>query len=376
MSDIFLSYDSADRERVRPLVELLHDQGWQVWWDRKISPGDTWDQSLASAIESSKCILIVWSNESVESRWVRKEAAEGDRRKKIVPMMIDECEIPFAFRDIQCSRMIGYPADVDERELGRLLESIGQLIDKPPEDAEAAVAEAVLASGEYDLVHKTDQTAPARAAAGIPARWALATLAALFVAFLFWQVGPFAASPPAVYSLRVTVVGPEGLPVEGVDVELTVGSEAKQTSTGWEFDIPAGDVPAGGAVTVFARKPSVFLAGSAELMLGADSNPAIIVTLEKDTSALIFGTVIDRQGTPVDNVRVSVDGYADESVVTANGGAFELPAHAAPLEDVLLRIEGEGFAIQTIYKRAGDTAHTIILNRENGPSQTTKARAT
>ena len=52
MSDIFLSYDSADRERVRPLVELLHDQGWQVWWDRKISPGDTWDQSLASAIES------------------------------------------------------------------------------------------------------------------------------------------------------------------------------------------------------------------------------------------------------------------------------------------------------------------------------------
>jgi len=48
MSDIFLSYASEDRERVRPLAEALSRQGWDVWWDRDIPPGQTWRNSSLS----------------------------------------------------------------------------------------------------------------------------------------------------------------------------------------------------------------------------------------------------------------------------------------------------------------------------------------
>ena len=41
MADIFLSYASQDRERVLPLVELLQDDGYSIWWDRNIPPGPT-----------------------------------------------------------------------------------------------------------------------------------------------------------------------------------------------------------------------------------------------------------------------------------------------------------------------------------------------
>ncbi|MDH3973349.1 MAG: toll/interleukin-1 receptor domain-containing protein [Deltaproteobacteria bacterium] len=39
MSDIFISYSSEGREKVKPLAEVLAEQGWSVWWDRTIRTG-------------------------------------------------------------------------------------------------------------------------------------------------------------------------------------------------------------------------------------------------------------------------------------------------------------------------------------------------
>lgn len=39
MADIFLSYSSDDRGRVRPIVAALERRDWSVWWDREILPG-------------------------------------------------------------------------------------------------------------------------------------------------------------------------------------------------------------------------------------------------------------------------------------------------------------------------------------------------
>jgi hypothetical protein len=36
MSDIFLKYASADRDRAQRIAAVLEDQGWSVWWDRTI----------------------------------------------------------------------------------------------------------------------------------------------------------------------------------------------------------------------------------------------------------------------------------------------------------------------------------------------------
>ena len=39
MADIFVSYARADKARVAPLVAALERQGWSVWWDPAIVPG-------------------------------------------------------------------------------------------------------------------------------------------------------------------------------------------------------------------------------------------------------------------------------------------------------------------------------------------------
>ncbi len=43
MADIFLSYSSKDKDRVRPLVLALEREGWSVWWDRKTLAGESFD---------------------------------------------------------------------------------------------------------------------------------------------------------------------------------------------------------------------------------------------------------------------------------------------------------------------------------------------
>ena len=109
MVDVFVSYASEDRDRVKPVVEVLERSGWKVWWDRQIGAGSAFDREIEKAIDQAKCIVVVWSANSVESEWVRTEANEGLERGNLVPIAIETVRPPLAFRRIQT---IDFQADV------------------------------------------------------------------------------------------------------------------------------------------------------------------------------------------------------------------------------------------------------------------------
>jgi hypothetical protein len=87
MSDIFISYASADRERATLLSKALQRRGRSVWWDRTIPPGKEYDQVIEEALDSAQCVVVLWSHASVASSWVKTEAAEAMRRKILVPAL-------------------------------------------------------------------------------------------------------------------------------------------------------------------------------------------------------------------------------------------------------------------------------------------------
>ena len=39
MADVFVSYDSDDRDRVAPLIQAIEGAGFSVWWDSRIGAG-------------------------------------------------------------------------------------------------------------------------------------------------------------------------------------------------------------------------------------------------------------------------------------------------------------------------------------------------
>ena len=105
MTDIFISYAHEDQERVRPIVDELEKHGWSVFWDKDIPPGETWESSIGKALKESHCVLVVWSEYSQDSDWVKEEADMAKKRGALIPVLITTIEPPIGFGRIQAANL-------------------------------------------------------------------------------------------------------------------------------------------------------------------------------------------------------------------------------------------------------------------------------
>ena len=105
MADIFLSYAKEDLNRAKVLVKILERRGWSVWWDVKLLVGTRFDLDLAVELREAKCVVVLWSNHSVQSLWVRDEANTGVERRILIPALIDQVDIPLGFRSIETAKL-------------------------------------------------------------------------------------------------------------------------------------------------------------------------------------------------------------------------------------------------------------------------------
>jgi flagellar biosynthesis GTPase FlhF len=153
MSDIFVSYASEDRERIMPLVHALEKTEWSVFWDRTIPTGKTWREVIGSEIRSSRSIVVVWSKNSVDSRWVQEEAEAGSRKHKLFPILIEDVEQPFGFGSIQAASFIDWDGKPEAQSFQRLIADLTTLLGESP----AAVAEAKRKAKEEERKRAADE---------------------------------------------------------------------------------------------------------------------------------------------------------------------------------------------------------------------------
>ena len=131
MSDIFLSYKDIDRPRAELLSGELTAAGWDVWWDRSILPGETFDDVIEAALAAASCVVVLWTTDSVGSSWVRTEAAEGRDRNILIPVMLDDVDIPIAFRRVQAADLTDWRPGEQHAEFDELLIAITNLAGQP-----------------------------------------------------------------------------------------------------------------------------------------------------------------------------------------------------------------------------------------------------
>ncbi len=101
MAKVFISYSHQDSGRVRPLAQALEGAGHTVWWDQHITGGDQFAHVIEQALDSAGVVVVVWTEASCLSSWVRDEAAAGRDSNRLVPICFDGCTEPLGFRQFQ-----------------------------------------------------------------------------------------------------------------------------------------------------------------------------------------------------------------------------------------------------------------------------------
>jgi len=106
---VFISHSSKDKRYAQRIAKSLKNQGIDVWYDDwSMRPGDSIVSKIEAGIADSNVLLILLSKASTKSSWVRAEInaffnkAVADRNIRIIPVLIENVELPPLLRDRLC----------------------------------------------------------------------------------------------------------------------------------------------------------------------------------------------------------------------------------------------------------------------------------
>jgi len=102
---VFISHSSKDKQFVRGLAVDLAAIGHQPWLDEwKILAGESIVERVGAGVEDADLMVVVLSRDAVASKWVENEwqakywTEVSERRVAVIPVVIDECEVPTLLR--------------------------------------------------------------------------------------------------------------------------------------------------------------------------------------------------------------------------------------------------------------------------------------
>lgn len=124
MTDVFISYSRKDRARAEVMANALRARGLDVWWDSHLKAGSEFRHEIAKNLENAKAIIVIWSEESVASRFVCDEADVGAQQDTLFPVLVDLVDIPLGFRQIQTADLTKWRGKPRDRNFQAFLDII------------------------------------------------------------------------------------------------------------------------------------------------------------------------------------------------------------------------------------------------------------
>lgn len=128
MADVFLSYAREDRAFAERVARGLSGMGLDTFWDTDIPPGKTWADYIEGKLTACRVVVVLWSQHSTKSQWVREEARMGRDSSKLIPVMIDGSPAPFGFGEVQAANLAGWTGDPNHPDWTRFANAVRQAV--------------------------------------------------------------------------------------------------------------------------------------------------------------------------------------------------------------------------------------------------------
>lgn len=87
MADVFISYAHEDRNGAKKFARFIEEHGYSVWWDKETQAGTMFLPEIDKQLRECKAVIVLWTDRSLKSWWVREEAGIGRFLGKIVPVV-------------------------------------------------------------------------------------------------------------------------------------------------------------------------------------------------------------------------------------------------------------------------------------------------
>ena len=100
MADIFISYSKQESELTIALARDLERRGYTTWWDTSLQPGEEFPERILTELDNAKVVIVIWTADSVISRWVQAEAKWAADKNKLITVRspeLDPGRIPLPF---------------------------------------------------------------------------------------------------------------------------------------------------------------------------------------------------------------------------------------------------------------------------------------
>lgn len=131
--DIFICFSSKDESIARQVVSSLEAGGFRCWISlRNVAPGENYQEAIVTAIEASKVIVFLFSENSKKSGEIKKELSlAGAENIAVIPLRLTPVLPSGAFRyELATRQWIDAFPNLDEA-LGRLLQSVKDTLQGP-----------------------------------------------------------------------------------------------------------------------------------------------------------------------------------------------------------------------------------------------------
>ena len=189
MASVFLSYAREDFSIARSLAGALERVGHSVWWDRHIKGASQFAAEIEAALAKAEAVIVLWSEQSVGSPWVRDEASAARDSGRLVPASIDGTQPPMGFRQYQSVDLSGWKGRRSSKRFSALVEAL----------------DGVLAGGGP---REVAQPAATTSSSGKHLRWWMAAVAAALIvatatAIFLYRAGPSSSGQVAIGLLPI-----------------------------------------------------------------------------------------------------------------------------------------------------------------------------